>query len=89
MNVTGFMFSGQAEFTRWTASRKQMWWTDMPKADDKPGRRFGNGSGMVRETVRKWFAKCFANGPGDVGGWSGFGCGSGVVRVWYGCEHPS
>jgi hypothetical protein len=75
MNVTGFMFSGQAEFTRWTASRKQMWWTDMPKADDKPGRQS--------------FAKCFANGRGDVRGWSGFGCGSGVVRVWYGCEHPS
>jgi hypothetical protein len=42
---------------------------------------FGNASGMVR----KWFA----NGSGDVRVWSGFGCRSGVIRVWLGREHLS
>ena len=58
-----------------------MWWTDMPKADDKLGRRFGNGSGMVRER--------FANGSQSVSQMVrvmfGGGQGSGVGRVWFGC----
>ena len=35
--------------------------------------------------VRNWFA----NGAQMVRVLSGFGCGSGVVRVRFGCEHPS
>ena len=67
---------------RRTVSRKQMWWTDMPKADDKLGRCLGNGSQMVgkwfahaSQMVRKWFGCCQVSGVGRV--W--FGCGSGVT----------